>query len=144
MGVPVAFWPALPDVALTVRVGGHVGSVDGEIGPVTRQLLLETGDDGIDAALQLVPVGPHLFREAVGGVDARRVALAAQDALKLPVLTDQGDHLRPGRDRVDGLRQAEADHRADRVAGAARPAGSFKFLDQAPDLGRIKDGFQGG
>ena len=47
-------------------------------------------------------------------------------------------------DLIERLRQRHTDHGADRVAGSARPAGSFKFLDQPPYLGRIEETFERG
>jgi site-specific recombinase XerD len=110
--------------------------------PVARQLLPQPCDHAVDAALDHRPVVAELFGEAAGGVHGRWVALAAERPLKRPMLADEGDRLRPGRDRVQALAECQPDHRADRVAGAARPARSLKLLDQPPDLGRIQESCQ--
>lgn len=141
--MPVAFGLAvLRHVALAVRVGGHVARVDGEVAAVGRQLRFQPYDHRVDAALDRLAIVAQLFGEAVGGPLARRFALAVEDPLQLPVLGDQGDDFGPRRQRVEALGESQADHGADRVAGSARPAGSFEFLDQPPDLGRIEELFE--
>lgn len=125
-------------------IGVHVTRVDGDVRAVARHIRPQPFDYGVNAALQLVAVAAQLFGKAVGGVDARRVAFTAENPLQLPMLCDQGRHLRPGRQRVEALGQREPDHGADRIAGAARPAGSFKFLDQPPYLRRVEEPFERG
>jgi hypothetical protein len=137
--MPVALNLAvLAGVALAVCICGHIAGVDGEVCPVARQLRVQPFDNGVDAPLDHRPVLPQLFGEAVGGIDARRLAFAVERTLQRPVLADQGDGLRPGRQRIQALGQAQPDHRADRVAGTARPARPLKLGNQMPNLGRIE------
>jgi hypothetical protein len=46
---------------------------------------------------------------------------------------------RPGRDRVQRLRQGHADHGPEQVAGSAGPAGRLKSGDEVRYFGRVED-----
>jgi len=94
-------------------------------------------EDSRDALVEQMRVGAELRGEAVGGVDGR--ALPADGLAERVVLADQGDRAGPRRDRVEGLGERDADHRPERVAGAARPTGVLKLSDEPLDLRRVED-----
>src|SRR4029453_2437591 len=50
------------------------------------------------------------------------------------MLANQGNSASPGRQGVERLRQCHADHRADRVAGSAGPAGGRQLGCELGDL----------
>src|SRR5215218_6826364 len=77
-----------------------------------------------NAAVQLVGVIPKLRGEAIAGVHARS---AAQGGLQRAMLRDECGGAAPRWDRVERLRKRHADHGADRVAGASRPACGLKL-----------------
>jgi hypothetical protein len=143
--VPVPFDLAvLRHEALAVGKRRHVARIDGEVAAVGRELRFQPFDHRIDAALDRLAVLSQLRAEPIRGPLRRRVPLAAKHSLQAPVVGDQGDHPRPRRQRVEALSQRQPDHGPDRVAGSARPAGSFKFLDQPPNLGRVEESFKRG
>jgi hypothetical protein len=75
---------------------------------------------------------PELRGEAVAGIDGRGAADRVGERF---MLSDQGDGARPGRDRVERLREAGSDEGADWVALPAGPAERVKLGDQRVDLG---------
>lgn len=77
----------------------------------------------------------ELDREPVGGVGAGG---RAEHVPQPGVVADQGDGTGPVGQRVHALDQGQADHGADRVAGASRPASGLKLGDQCGDLGAVQ------
>jgi len=60
---------------------------------------------------------------------------AADDSTQPVVFSDQASDTAPRGQRVDALRHRHADHAADRVAGATRPAERFQLCDQPATSG---------
>jgi len=73
--------PALAHEPLAVRIGRKVRPVDGEVAPVVRKLDVKRGGHPREAGVEQRLVGAELRREAVAGVDARRLTLAPEGGL---------------------------------------------------------------
>jgi hypothetical protein len=101
---------------------------------------MQCGGHAIQAGIQQRLERPELGGKAVAGVHARHAGnvRAAKRHAKCGVLADQGHGARPGRQRVDVLGERHADHRADRVAGTAGPAGSFQLVHELGDLRAVQ------
>jgi hypothetical protein len=95
----------------------------------------QRGDHLVDAGGQHVTVGTQLDREPVGGLHRGG---RAQHVPQPGMVTDQGNRTRPGGNRAEALYQGQPDHRPDRVAGAAGPAGGLQFSDQPGNLGQAQ------
>jgi len=137
VGVPLPLRTVLREVALPVRVGGHVRGVDGEVGPVLGTLGVEGGGDAGDAGVEQVAVGAELRAEAVASVHARDGA--ADGLSERGVLGDERHGAGPLRHRVHALGESHTDHRSERVAGAAGPAGGLKLVYEPPDFGGVEE-----
>ena len=139
VGVALALGAVLREVALTVRVDGQVGSVDGEVAAELGLLGAEPIQDPRDAGVEQIGVGAELRREAVASPMARRFARASDCLSQRVMLADQGDGAGPRRDAVDRLGERHAHHRAERVAGTAGPPRLLKLSDESPDLRGVEE-----
>jgi hypothetical protein len=80
-------------------------------------------------------VGAKLRGEPVARIDARSVS---EGVPKRGVVCDRSGRATPRRDRIERLREARSDQRANRVALAARPPQSLKLCDQTRQFGRVE------
>jgi hypothetical protein len=137
VAVPLALGTALGEVALAVRVGGHVGAVDGDVLAHAGHQLVQPGGHAVEARGERGGV----FAQPRGEAVAR--PLRGNRAERIPqrgVLGHEPDGAAPSRERVHALDESHPDHRADWVAGATRPARRLKLSHERLNLGRVEEG----
>jgi hypothetical protein len=140
VAVGLALRPALVQVPLAVGVSGQVAGVNGDGLAQLGKLLVQGGGHAVNAGVQQRLEPAQLGREAVAGMHTRHACRvgAAEGGTEGVMLADQCNGARLGRRGVERLRQRHADHRADRVAGPARPAGGRKLSHEGVDLRAVE------
>jgi len=104
------------------------------VAPQVGHLLVQGDGHAVKAGVQQRLEGAELGGEAVAGIDARNLAATGNSRSEGGVFANECNGPGPGRDCVDRLAERHADHRPDRIAGAAGPASLLKFGHKLADF----------